>query len=106
MCNVVACVGLSSLDDERSVLGSMFSFMRATKKARHNPESEGIYLDDLNLDELDPEVAALYFPRNFKVPEKRGYNSYSSGMIKSHSLIFWINFCKKIAKLLIALLTL
>ncbi|ROT61674.1 Lipin-3 [Penaeus vannamei] len=65
-------------DDERSVLGSMFSFMRATKKARHNPESEGIYLDDLNLEELDPEVAALYFPRNFKVPEKPGYNSFSS----------------------------
>ncbi|XP_071527206.1 uncharacterized protein Lpin isoform X1 [Panulirus ornatus] len=69
-------------EDERSVLGSMFSFMRATKKARHNPESEGIYLDDLNLEELDPEVAALYFPRNFKVPEKRAYNSYSSGGVK------------------------
>ncbi|XP_042215026.1 phosphatidate phosphatase LPIN3-like isoform X2 [Homarus americanus] len=69
-------------DDERSVLSSMFSFMRATKKARHNPESEGIYLDDLNLEELDPEVAALYFPRNFKVPEKRGYNSYSTGAPK------------------------
>lgn len=59
-------VGLS----DRSMLGSMFSFMRYTKKARHNPESEGIYLDDLKLDELDPEVAALYFPRNFKAPEK------------------------------------
>ncbi|XP_068218623.1 phosphatidate phosphatase LPIN3 isoform X2 [Palaemon carinicauda] len=70
-------------DDERSVLGSMFSFMRATKKARHNPESEGIYLDDLNLEELDPEVAALYFPRSFKVPEKQGYNSsFPSGGIK------------------------
>ncbi|KAK8730132.1 hypothetical protein OTU49_008097, partial [Cherax quadricarinatus] len=73
---------LAKTNDERSVLGSMFSFMRATKKARHNPESEGIYLDDLNLDELDPEVAALYFPRNFKVPEKRGYNTYSSGGLK------------------------
>ncbi|XP_064090587.1 phosphatidate phosphatase LPIN1-like isoform X2 [Macrobrachium nipponense] len=70
-------------DDERSVLGSMFSFMRATKKARHNPESEGIYLDDLNLEELDPEVAALYFPRSFKVPEKQGYNSsFPSGGVK------------------------
>lgn len=79
--HLVACLGLfPPLDDERSVLGSMFSFMRATKKARHNPESEGIYLDDLNLEELDPEVAALYFPRNFKVPEKPGYNSFSSGM--------------------------
>lgn len=70
-------------DDERSVLSSMFSFMRATKKARHNPESEGIYLDDLNLDELDPEVAALYFPRNFRVPEKPGYSRFqSSGGVK------------------------
>lgn len=66
-------------DDERSVLGSMFRFMRVTKKARHNPESEGIYLDDLNLEELDPEVAALYFPRNFRVPEKSGYSGYPSG---------------------------
>ncbi|KAG0718150.1 Phosphatidate phosphatase LPIN2 [Chionoecetes opilio] len=66
-------------DDERSVLGSMFRFMRVTKKARHNPESEGIYLDDLNLEELDPEVAALYFPRNFRVPGKSGYSAYPSG---------------------------
>ncbi|KAK3863213.1 hypothetical protein Pcinc_030987 [Petrolisthes cinctipes] len=57
-------------EDERSVLGSMLRFMRVTKKARHNPESEGIYLADLNLEELDPEVAALYFPRNFRAPEK------------------------------------
>ncbi|KAK8397851.1 hypothetical protein O3P69_004570 [Scylla paramamosain] len=69
-------------DDERSVLGSMFRFMRVTKKARHNPESEGIYLDDLNLEELDPEVAALYFPRNFRVPEKSGYSGYPSGSTK------------------------
>ena len=55
------------------MLGSMFSFMRATKKARHNPRSEGIYLEDLNLEELDPEVAALYFPRNFKGPEKNEF---------------------------------
>ena len=41
----------------------MLNFMRATKKARHNPESEGIYLEDLNVSALDPEVAALYFPK-------------------------------------------
>lgn len=34
--------------------------MRKTKKIRHRPEEEGIYLDDLNLNEMDPEVAALY----------------------------------------------
>lgn len=27
------------------------------------PESEGIYLSDLNAEELDPELAALYFPK-------------------------------------------
>ncbi|XP_076034413.1 phosphatidate phosphatase LPIN isoform X4 [Oratosquilla oratoria] len=71
--------GSKNEEDQRSMLGGMFSFMRATKKARHNPESEGIYLDDLNLEELDPEVAALYFPRNFKVPEKSSYSSYPGG---------------------------
>ncbi len=34
--------------------------MRKTKKIRHMPEKEGIYLDDLNLGEMDPEVAQLY----------------------------------------------
>ncbi|XP_066596542.1 phosphatidate phosphatase LPIN1 isoform X2 [Prorops nasuta] len=46
----------------RSMLSGMFSFMKKTSRVRHNPESEGIYLSDLNADELDPEVAALYFP--------------------------------------------
>lgn len=45
------------------MLGGMLNFMRTTKKMRHAPESEGIFLDDLNPDELDPEVAALYFPK-------------------------------------------
>ncbi|KAF2349469.1 Lipin middle domain, partial [Trinorchestia longiramus] len=48
---------------QRSMFGGMLSFMRATKKARHNPQSEGIYLEELNPDDLDPEVAALYFPK-------------------------------------------
>uniref|UniRef100_T1JA68 phosphatidate phosphatase n=1 Tax=Strigamia maritima TaxID=126957 RepID=T1JA68_STRMM len=50
-------------DDHRSMLGGMFRFMRKTKKIRHQPESEGIYLDELNPDEMDPEVAKLYFPQ-------------------------------------------
>ena len=45
------------------MFGGMLSFMRATKKARHNPQAEGIYLEDLNVADLDPEVAALYFPK-------------------------------------------
>lgn len=41
----------------------LWSFMRSTKKLRHKPEQGGIYLDDLNVQEMDPEVAALYFPK-------------------------------------------
>ncbi|XP_015587239.1 phosphatidate phosphatase LPIN3 isoform X2 [Cephus cinctus] len=50
----------------RSMLSGMFSFMKKTSRVRHNPESEGIYLSDLNADELDPEVAALYFPSSYR----------------------------------------
>ncbi|XP_035206309.1 phosphatidate phosphatase LPIN3-like isoform X2 [Stegodyphus dumicola] len=49
--------------EKRSMLGGMLSFMRSTKKMRHMPEKEGIYLSELNADELDPELAALYFPK-------------------------------------------
>ena len=59
-----AAAGSAAASEERSMLSGMFSFMRKTKKARHDPVAEGIYLDDLNLDSLDPEVAALYFPRS------------------------------------------
>ena len=48
------------LADEMKAAGGLFNFMRKTKKVRHQPEQEGIYLDDLNLEEMDPEVAALY----------------------------------------------
>lgn len=34
--------------------------MRKTKKIRHQPQEGGIYLEDLNLTDMDPEVAALY----------------------------------------------
>lgn len=50
------------------MLSGMFSFMKKTSRVRHNPESEGIYLSDLNADELDPEVAALYFPSSHRGP--------------------------------------
>lgn len=55
-------------DAHRSMLSGMFSFMKKTSRVRHNPESEGIYLSDLNADELDPEVAALYFPSSHRGP--------------------------------------
>lgn len=56
----------------RSMLSGMFSFMKKTSRVRHNPESEGIYLSDLNADELDPEVAALYFPSSHRGPIAKG----------------------------------
>ena len=62
--STAAAASTTAASGERSMLSGMFSFMRKTKKARHDPVSEGIYLDDLNLESLDPEVAALYFPRS------------------------------------------
>ncbi|XP_060819179.1 phosphatidate phosphatase LPIN2 isoform X1 [Bombus pascuorum] len=56
----------NSMEAHRSMLSGMLSFMRKTSRVRRNPESEGIYLSDLNADELDPEVAALYFPSSHR----------------------------------------
>ncbi|PSN48263.1 hypothetical protein C0J52_03024 [Blattella germanica] len=61
-----AAVAAAEAEAQRSMLSGMFSFMKKTKRFRHNPESEGIYLSDLNVDELDPEVAALYFPTSYR----------------------------------------
>lgn len=47
------------------MLHNMLGFMKKTKHIRHNPASEGIYLSELNVDELEPEVAALYFPSSY-----------------------------------------
>ncbi|EEC08951.1 lipin, putative [Ixodes scapularis] len=50
-----------------SVLGGVLSFMKPTKKQKEDAPptaaQEGIFLDDLDPRELDPEVAALYFPK-------------------------------------------
>lgn len=56
----------STLDEnkeeaQRSMLHNMLGFMKKTKHIRHNSQ-EGVYLSDLNLEELEPEMAALYFP--------------------------------------------
>ncbi|PNF27253.1 hypothetical protein B7P43_G05319 [Cryptotermes secundus] len=61
-----AAAAAAEAEAQRSMLSGMFSFMKKTKRIRHNPESEGIYLSDLNADELDPEVAALYFPTSYR----------------------------------------
>lgn len=57
------------------MLHNMLGFMKKTKHIRHNPENEGIYLSDLNPDELDPEVAALYFPSSYKQGQQRNNNA-------------------------------
>ncbi|KAK7867306.1 hypothetical protein R5R35_002128 [Gryllus longicercus] len=62
----VAAAAAAEAAAQRSMLSGMFSFMKKTKRIRHNPESEGIYLSDLNAEELDPEVAALYFPTSYR----------------------------------------
>ncbi|KAL3892441.1 hypothetical protein ACJMK2_004647 [Sinanodonta woodiana] len=53
----------TGIKDNPTSRGGLFHFMRQTKNVRHRPEKEGIYLDDLNLEEMDPEVAKLYFPK-------------------------------------------
>ncbi|XP_076639284.1 phosphatidate phosphatase LPIN [Colletes latitarsis] len=58
----------NNTEAHRSMLSGMFSFMKKTSRVRHNPESEGIYLSDINADELDPDVAALYFPSSHRDP--------------------------------------
>ncbi|XP_017790843.1 PREDICTED: phosphatidate phosphatase LPIN3 isoform X2 [Habropoda laboriosa] len=58
----------NNTEAHRSMLSGMFSFMKKTSRVRHNPESEGIYLSDINADELAPEVAALYFPSSHRGP--------------------------------------
>ncbi len=58
------------LTEENKPSGGLFQFMRMTKKIRHQPEQGGIYLDDLNLDEMDPEVAQLYLYNAKSVPTK------------------------------------
>ncbi|XP_046382999.1 phosphatidate phosphatase LPIN3 isoform X2 [Ischnura elegans] len=57
---------------QRSMLGGMFSFMKRSKRMRRHrrngteEDTGGVYLDDLDVDRLDPEVAALYFPASFQ----------------------------------------
>lgn len=62
----VGQLGPQGRDDEKvKSSGGLFHFMRKTKNVRHKPEAEGIYLDDLNLNDMDEETAKLYFPKRF-----------------------------------------
>ncbi|KAL5014363.1 hypothetical protein ScPMuIL_008633 [Solemya velum] len=56
---------VSAAEQENTASSGLLGFMRKTKSVRHKPELEGIYLDDLKLDEMDPEVVKLYFPKKF-----------------------------------------
>ena len=50
---------------QRSMLSHMFSFMRQSKKMRSQTAAGGgIYLDDLDVESLDPELAALYITQS------------------------------------------
>ncbi|CAL8143784.1 unnamed protein product [Orchesella dallaii] len=64
-----------STGKDRSTEGkSMFSMFSFMKRQSQNPSGNasggdsapGIYLDDLNLESMDPETAALYFPSYIK----------------------------------------
>lgn len=50
-------------DNKQASSTGLFQFMKTTRSVRHKPELEGIYLDDLNLDEMSPDIAKLYFPK-------------------------------------------
>ncbi|XP_071960100.1 phosphatidate phosphatase LPIN3-like isoform X2 [Antedon mediterranea] len=51
--------------EKRGSKWSIMNFMRSTKKIRHSKTiEEGIYLDDLDSEGLDPEIAALYLNAN------------------------------------------
>lgn len=78
-------------EHERSMLSGMFSFMKKTKRIRHNPESEGIYLSDLTADELDPEVAALYFPSAYR---ENANNPSKSSQDFGNFLYYFLNLSK------------
>uniref|UniRef100_A0A1A9WP08 phosphatidate phosphatase n=1 Tax=Glossina brevipalpis TaxID=37001 RepID=A0A1A9WP08_9MUSC len=45
-----------------SMLSNMFNFMKKNNKIRKQVTDGGIYLSDLDVDRMDPEMMALYFP--------------------------------------------
>lgn len=62
---------------KRSLLASLMGFMKRTKHMRNSPQSEGIYLSDLNVDDLEPHIAQLYFGNNYKQLEAAVQNDAS-----------------------------
>lgn len=62
---------------KRSLLASLMGFMKRTKHMRNSPQSEGIYLSDLNVDDLEPHIAQLYFGNSYKQLEAAVHNETS-----------------------------
>ncbi|RWS08891.1 phosphatidate phosphatase LPIN1-like protein, partial [Dinothrombium tinctorium] len=80
-------------DEKKSVLGGVLSFMKS-KEENTKPikpkEDKGIYLDDLISQDIDPEVAELYFPKlrsqmPLKKPIKDDDTESGNGPSLSHS---------------------
>lgn len=63
---------------KRSLLASLMGFMKRTKHMRNSPQSEGMYLSDLNVDELEPHIAQLYFGNNQRQPEAATHSETSA----------------------------
>jgi hypothetical protein len=65
--------GSKQMNENKSMLSGMFSMLKfnktGTTAASGDSTASGIYLDDINVENLDPEVAALYFP-NFQIERK------------------------------------
>ncbi|XP_037956149.1 phosphatidate phosphatase LPIN1 isoform X2 [Teleopsis dalmanni] len=51
-----------SVAQHKSMLSSMFNFMKKHNKMRKQGTDGGVYLSDLDTDTMDPEMVAMYFP--------------------------------------------
>lgn len=59
-------------ENKRSMLSGMFSFMKQGRKLRKT--NEGLYLEDFENEDIDPEVAALYFPEQHLRSKEKSNN--------------------------------
>jgi hypothetical protein len=49
-----------------SVLSGVWSLMRSQNRRASQQQTEGMYLEEFDVNRLDPEVAALYFPASYR----------------------------------------
>lgn len=45
-----------------SMISNVFSFMKQSNHIRKTSKADGVYLSDLETEDLDPEISAMYFP--------------------------------------------